>query len=765
MKMDRTSRRPGVGRSTGLLAGTLLTLSALGACNFSGSEEGPLPSPQPESPGEPPVSRSAEYAKDSVLVRFADTAGARDIRASVVAKVGSFRDTNNDGIFDGFSALDKQGALAKIDLQKGRTVEEALEILRKDPAVKYAEPNYIVRALGIPNDTRFNELYGMHNTGQSGGTADADIDAPEAWDITTGSRDIVVAVIDTGIDYTHPDLVANMWTNPNEIAGNGIDDDNNGVVDDIHGFNAITNGGDPLDDNAHGTHCAGTLGGHGNNGVGVAGVSWEVSLMAIKFLSAGGSGTTADAIEGINYAVTMKNAGVNLRVLSNSWGGGAFSQALLDSINAAGAADMMFVAAAGNSANNNDANPSFPASYNSANIVAVASTDRNDAKAASSSFGATTVDLGAPGVSILSTTPNNTYSVFSGTSMATPHVAGAAALVLSANPTLTTDEVKTILMTTGDLKPSLMGITLSGRRLNAANAVAAAGPPVPRFGLSAGPASRTVTQGESTTYDLDVTAIGGFTGNVTFAATSTPPFGGTLAINPGSIAAPGEATLTATSSCATAPGTYAIAITGTSGDQVKTANVTLTVRPFGTVTISQPSSDTPIAIPDNNPAFVVSTINVAQDTTILELAAEVNITHTFIGDLLVTLVAPGGQEFVLHNRTVAPPPTLTRRSRWPRPLASAPRAPGSSRSLTAPPLTSARSTAGRCTLSARRTRCRPARTSRSRRTDSLSSSPTPAPTPAARAARSPRTPGTSATAAPPPRRARATPTRPLARTT
>jgi serine protease len=654
MKMDRTSRRPGVGRSKGLLAGTLLALSAFGACNFAGSEE-PLPLPGDQQPGDqqPPTSRSAEYAKDSVIVRFAETAGNPQARASLLSRVGgTIRDKNGDGFFDGFANLAKNGALAKIDLQKGRTVEEALEILRKDPAVAYAEPNYIVRALGIPNDARFAELYGMHNTGQTGGTADADIDAPEAWDITTGSRDIVVAVIDTGIDYTHPDLVANMWTNPGETAGNGIDDDGNGVIDDVHGFNAITNGGNPMDDNAHGTHCSGTLGGHGNNGVGVAGVNWEVSLMAIKFLSAGGSGTTADAIEGINYAVGMRNAGVNLRVLSNSWGGGAFSQALLDSINAAGAADMMFVAAAGNAANNNDASPSYPASYNSANIVAVASTDRNDAMAASSSFGLTSVDLGAPGVSILSTTPSNTYSVFSGTSMATPHVAGAAALVLSANPTLTTAEVKTILMETGDTKPALVGRTVSGKRLNVANAVAAAGPPVPRFGLSAGPATRNVTQGESATYDVDVTSIGGFTGNVTFTASSSPALaGGSLTFNPGSVTAPGESILTATTSCATAPGTYAITITGTSGDQVKTSIVSLVVRPFGAATIAHPSADTPVAIPDNNPAFVVSTINVPEDLTIIELSAEVHITHTFIGDLIVNLVAPSGQEFVLHNRT------------------------------------------------------------------------------------------------------------------
>ncbi|MCA9771333.1 MAG: S8 family serine peptidase, partial [Myxococcales bacterium] len=205
-----------------------------------------------------------------------------------------------------------------------------------------------------------------------------------------------------------------------EIPGNGLDDDGNGVIDDVHGYNAITNGGNPLDDNDHGSHCSGTIGAVGDNGVGVAGVNWDVSIMAIKFLSAAGSGTTADAIEGIDYAVGRKNAGVNLRVLSNSWGGGGFSQALADSIQAANDADLLFVAAAGNAGSNNDATPSYPASYDLPNVVSVAATDHNDGLASFSNFGATTVDLGAPGVSVLSTTRNNTYSVFSGTSMATP---------------------------------------------------------------------------------------------------------------------------------------------------------------------------------------------------------------------------------------------------------------------------------------------------------------------------------------------------------
>ncbi|NJM90989.1 MAG: S8 family serine peptidase [Myxococcales bacterium] len=436
-------------RLPSLLAGTTVMALAGWGCN---SPSDPTPAPIDNDNGTqtvpaPPAPQGVTYASDSVLVRFKETGTARN-RASILSRIrGSIKDQNKDGVYDGFANIDKYGNLAKIDLDKSVTVEAALELLRKDPTVKYAEPNYIVHAFATPNDPRFNELWGMHNTGQTGGVADADIDAVEAWDNSVGSSEIVVGVVDTGVDFNHPDLAANMWTNPGEIPGNGLDDDGNGVIDDVHGFNAIANNGNPLDDNNHGSHCSGTIGAVGGNGIGVAGVNWEVSIMAIKFLSAGGSGTTADAIEGIDYAVGRKNAGVNLRVLSNSWGGGGFSQALADSITAANAADILFVAAAGNAGSNNDSTPSYPASYDIPNVVSVAATDASDALASFSNYGLTTVDLGAPGVAVLSTTINNTYSVFSGTSMATPHVAGAAALVLSSNQTLSTAELKDVLMT------------------------------------------------------------------------------------------------------------------------------------------------------------------------------------------------------------------------------------------------------------------------------------------------------------------------------
>ncbi len=656
--MNRTGISRYVGfRGAGLLSSLLL---ALASCNspsetsgqeFPGSTDDTTPSGQP---GTGPAANPgvAEFSPDSVLVRFRSGIATARSRESVIEQVkGSFEDKNRDGVYDQFMNIDPAGNLVKVDLDRNMSVEKALETLRKDPSVLYAEPIYIVRALATPNDAQFGQLYGLNNTGQTGGTADADIDAPEAWDSTTGDSNIVVGVIDTGIDYNHQDLAANMWVNPGEIAGNGLDDDNNGVIDDVHGYNAITNGGNPLDDHDHGSHCAGTIGGVGNNSIGVAGVNWHVSLMAMKFLSASGSGTTADAIEAINYAVGRKNAGVNLRVLSNSWGGGGFSQALADAITAANAADILFVAAAGNAGSNNDATPSYPASYDIPNVLAVAATDHNDGLASFSNYGATSVDLGAPGVNILSTTRNNTYSTFSGTSMATPHVAGAAALVLSSNSTLSTAELKAALMTSGDAKPSLAGKTVSGKRLNVAAALAEAGPPVPRFNLDATPASRTINQGGTATYDVALAPVAGFTGNVDLTVTSQPAINATITATPATVAVPGTSTISVATTAATAAGSYQLTITGTSGALTKSRTVSLLVRPEGTVEVAFPSTDTPLPIPSGPPAGINSTINVTQPMTIAEVQVDLNITHTWIGDLLVTLTSPTGTVVTLHNRT------------------------------------------------------------------------------------------------------------------
>ncbi len=356
--------------------------------------------------------------------------------------------------------------LSVVKLPAGMTVESAIKQFNQSANILYAQPNYEVYALStFPDDTRFNELWGMHNTGQSGGTIDADIDAPEAWDIMTDSSKIVVAVIDTGVDYTHPDLAANMWVNETEFNGTpGMDDDGNGYIDDIYGYDFYNNDGDPMDDHYHGTHCAGTVGATGNNGQGVAGVCWDVKIMAIKFLNSAGRGNTEDAIQSVEYSLLM-----NANLSSNSWGGGGYSQGLKDAIDAAGAAGMLFVAAAGNDSVNNDNNPHYPSSYNSDSLIAVMATDRYDNKSSFSNYGPTSVDLGAPGSEILSCKPGNLYQYLNGTSMATPHVAGACALLWSMNSSLSNTEVKNILLQTVD--KTLSGLCVSEGRLNLYNAI------------------------------------------------------------------------------------------------------------------------------------------------------------------------------------------------------------------------------------------------------------------------------------------------------
>ena len=324
------------------------------------------------------------------------------------------------------------------------------------------EPDFKITVGSTPNDPSFGELWGLNNTGQLGGVVDADIDAVEAWDVTTGSSEIVVGVIDTGIDYNHPDLIDNIWTNPGEIAGNGIDDDGNGYIDDIHGWDFLNDDNDPMDEDDHGTHVAGTIGAVGNNNLGVVGVSQNVSLMALKFLGATG-GSTSGAIEAIEYANTMKRMGTNVVMTNNSWGGGGFSATLESAIENALDLDILFVAAAGNDGSSLG---SFPAAYDVDNIISVAATDRFDQLASFSNFGPEFADLAAPGVDVLSTTPNNTYSTFSGTSMASPHVAGSLALLAANEPDLTALELKARLLERVDVLPQLDGVVATGGRLN-----------------------------------------------------------------------------------------------------------------------------------------------------------------------------------------------------------------------------------------------------------------------------------------------------------
>lgn len=404
--------------------------------------------------------------------------------------------------------------LAEFSVEKDIT--KVIKKLNNDPRVEYAELNYIYRTTLTPNDLS-DELWGLYNTGQNGGTDDADIDAPEAWGIETGGHEVVIAVIDTGVDYNHEDLEANMWTNSGETA-DGKDTDENGFVDDIRGWDFANGDNDPFDDVGHGTHCAGTIGAVGDNGKGIVGVNWKVTIMPIKFLGLRG-GTTANAILSVKYAVDN-----GADIMSNSWGGGVYSVALEEAISAADDAGILFIASAGNNGKNTDRRKTYPAGYNIPNVISVAATDRNDELASWSNYGIETVDLGAPGVAIYSTVPTGScelcdssgYKYLGGTSMACPHVAGAAGLIKAHYSNLTSDELKAKLLGGVDLISSLEEKTVTGGRLNAYNSLNNVGENLPPT-ANAGP--------DQTVYDVDGSGFEKITLN---SSGSSDPEGGAL---------------------------------------------------------------------------------------------------------------------------------------------------------------------------------------------------------------------------------------------
>jgi subtilisin family serine protease len=357
----------------------------------------------------------------------------------------------------------------------GASRQDVLAWAASTPSILAFEPAIVLRASSLPNDPGFPSQWSLGNTALGGyGQIGADIDATQAWDVTTGSRSVVVGVVDSGIDLDHPDLAANIWTNPGEVAGNGLDDDHNGFVDDVHGwnFNARTN--NVQDGYGHGTHVSGIIGAVGNNGQGIAGINWQVSIMPLRFQDNYGVGDTGGAIAALNYATMMRrDYGINIVVTNNSWGGGTGVSAMLqDAIRAQGEAGIMFVAAAGNSGVNCDVSPRYPACYDMPNTISVAATDRYDTLAGFSNYGATTVDLAAPGAGISSTRPNGTYGSMSGSSQAAPHVSGVVALLAAAKPGISVGQIRAAILGSVDPLPSLAGKTVTGGRLNAAAALA-----------------------------------------------------------------------------------------------------------------------------------------------------------------------------------------------------------------------------------------------------------------------------------------------------
>lgn len=414
--------------------------------------------------------------KPEVMVRFNPGVTLDRIRAIASANHDVLK--NNIESVSGLSVID--------DLDNADAETVAAQYRSMSDLVAYAEPNFRI-ALdekkqtefrsdpvfryfpGMPNDPQFADQWSLFNMGQDGGKEKADISAVKAWETQKGSKDVVVAVLDTGVDFTHVDLKDNMWIRPANIPA--YTDPELGTYNDLNGFNGTDAIADPMDDNGHGTHCAGIIGAEGNNGEGIVGVNWHVKIMPLKFLGRGGFGSVDDAIEAINYAIDRKKNGVNIRIISASWGSTQKSQALEDVIRAAGDAGILFIAAAGNDSSNNDSRPHYPSNYDLPNVISVAALDRNDELASFSNYGLKTVHVAAPGKDILSTWLNDAYREASGTSMATPEVSGVAALVVANEPNISMKDLKARILKSVDKIASLKDKIASGGRINAAKAL------------------------------------------------------------------------------------------------------------------------------------------------------------------------------------------------------------------------------------------------------------------------------------------------------
>ena len=383
--------------------------------------------------------------------------------------------------------------LSIVKLAPGISVEKAVRGFKADPSIEFAEPNYyyyldeepeppkeekpaepvsppeepepVKPVVGL--DEKLGEQWFLHNSGQSikgkDGKEDVDVNAKEAWESHTGSKDVVIMIIDTGVDHTHPDLKENMWVNVNEIAGNGIDDDENGYIDDIHGINAIKGSGDPKDDHGHGTHVAGTIAARGNNAVGVSGVMQTGSLIGCKFLSKWGGGTTSDAVKCLDYAAGLVKAGVNVIATNNSWGGGPFSTALFEAVKENMNNGILFIAAAGNEYSNNDSRSAYPANFSLPNVISVAAINNQGNKPFFSNHGVRTVHVAAPGVDIMSTVIEGKYQFMTGTSMATPVTTGVVGLTKSSQPDLDWRSLKNLVVSSGVETEVAKKNTISGR--------------------------------------------------------------------------------------------------------------------------------------------------------------------------------------------------------------------------------------------------------------------------------------------------------------
>ena len=576
----------------------------------------------------------SQYANDRFLVQFREGTSPAVALSTSVAGAKITKQVSTDGWYQ---ATTTAGSLSS-----------SLSAFQSLTSVATAIPDFRVKLTATPNDTSYASQWALENS------ADADIDASQAWDYGTSSS-VVVAVIDTGVDYNHVDLEANIWTNTREVAGNGIDDDGNGYTDDIRGWNFVSNNNNPADDNGHGTHVAGTIGAVGNNGIGIAGVAWSVKVMALKFMDATGSGNLSDAVAAIDYARVN-----GAKVINASWGGGGFSSLLQSAITRFQNAGGVFVAAAGNEGANNATTPSYPANY--PNVISVAASTSTGTLASFSNYG-TNVDIVAPGQNILSTIPGNRYTSYSGTSMASPHVAGAFALLWGQSPTLTATQLVSLVMSNTDAV--LTNRTQYGR-LNVGKAAAA---------LAASTGNDTISP-----YVLNAVfnqASGGITSvDVTFSESVMPS---TMVASAFEVTGPnGSIAVTSVAFVSgnvwrvsfanqTAPGTYTVVVLPTirdaAGNLLNQDRDTASGEPVedrytATATLSVPttrnySANGPVALTDATSTRVGTTtiaINVADSFTINDLNIAISIDHTYVSDLRIRLIAPDGTSVQLINR-------------------------------------------------------------------------------------------------------------------
>jgi len=581
--------------------------------------------------------------------------------------------------------------LRQVHLNPGVDVQQALAAYSNDDNVLHVEPDYHVKLTDFsipPNDEHYNEQWDLRNTGQQGGFVGSDLHMEDAWNAIQGQSlaPVVVAVIDTGVDYTHPDLAPVMWTNPNEIPDNHIDDDHDGIIDDVHGANFVRNNGDPMDDFFHGTHVAGTIAAVIDNGIGIAGIAPNVQIMAVKFLDDTGSGVESDAIRALNYAWAR-----GAQISNNSWGGLPFStqfQAALTNAakpapNVPDSKGMIFVAAAGNNGANNDAQGFYPASYTNSNVVSVAATDAGDALAYFSNYGKKAVDIGAPGVNIFSTLPTNGtpamqdeglipyYGVLSGTSMASPHVAGVLALVWGMHPDWSMQEVINDVLNTADPVPALATLIKTGGRLDAATALGATPSDsiAPTFvlgdpaGVTAGPVDHVRIKFSEPinpdTFDpSDIISFVGPEGGVysngpfgpTYALSVTPVNGDntTFDIAFDALSSPGDYILVVGPHITDMGGNEIDQNGDRSSDDLDDFQVSFSI--LGSGSSVGPFSSTDVPVPISGFSVITSTLTIDQDISVEDVNVALNLTYPRDGNLRIWLVSPLGTEVTLSQR-------------------------------------------------------------------------------------------------------------------